>query len=140
MPRMKNNGKSMKNISIPGPGTFSFSGIRPEKLGATEYTLVSIVVDETGSVMDFADDLLKTVKSIVKACARHPRADNLLIRLLSFNDQITEIHGFKPLTNINVNDYDPFDPAGMTALYDAAYSAVGATLTYAKMLTDQDLK
>lgn len=138
MPRMTDTDDSMKNISIPGPGTFTFSGIRPEKLGATEYTLVTIVVDETGSVMDFADELLETVKSIVKACAKHPRADNVLLRVLSFNDQVKEIHGFRQLININADDYDPFEPAGMTALYDATYSAVGGTLTYAKMLTDQD--
>ena len=137
MPRMTDN-NNMNNINIPGPGTFTFSGIRPEKLGATEYTLVTIVVDETGSVADFADELLKTVRSIVKACAGHPRADNLLIRLLGFNDQIKEVHGFRPLTGINADDYDPFQPAGMTALYDAVYSAIGATLTYAKILTDQD--
>ena len=138
MPRMMPLNDEMEVTRIPGPGTFQFSAVRPENLGATEYTLVSIVVDETSSVSGFAKDLLKTVKSIVEACKKNPRAENLMIRLMSFNDTQTEIHGFKPLSLINVNDYSPFHPSGMTALYDAAYSAVGATLMYAKLLTDQD--
>lgn len=125
-------------INIPGPGNFQFSAIRPEKLGATEYTLVTIVVDVTGSVTNFADDLLKCVKSIVEACQKSPRAENLMLRLITFNENIQEIHGFKPLIDINVNDYDSFNPRGMTALYDATFSSIVSTLMYAKNLIDQD--
>lgn len=138
MPRMMPTDDNMQITKIPGPGTFQFSAVRPEHLGATEYTLVSIVVDETGSVAGFANDLLKTVKSIVEACKKSPRAENLMIRLTSFNDSQREIHGFKPLSAISINDYKAFVPSGMTALYDATYAAVGATLMYAKTLTDQD--
>ncbi|MEZ4527349.1 MAG: hypothetical protein R2941_15630 [Desulfobacterales bacterium] len=65
-------------------------------------------MDETGSVASFAKDLLKTVKSIVEACKKSPRAENLMIRLTSFNEAQREIHGFKPLSAINVNDYKAF--------------------------------
>jgi hypothetical protein len=88
----------METGRVPGPGTFEFSGVRPEKLGATEYTLVTVVVDETGSVSAFADELLRCVRAIVEACASSPRADNLLLRLVTFNDRVAEIHGFRPLT------------------------------------------
>jgi len=138
MPRMMPITDDMQITKIPGPGTFQFSAVRPENLGATEYTLVTIVVDETSSVYNFASDLLKTVKSIVEACQKSPRAENLMIRLVSFNDVQTEIHGFKPLSSIKIRDYKPFKPDGMTALYDATYSAVGATLMYAQTLTNQD--
>lgn len=137
MPKMM-PADDMDVTQIPGPGTFQFSAVRPENLGATEYTLVSIVVDETGSVFHFATELLNTVKSIVEACQKSPRAENLMIRLLSFNDKVTEIHGFKPLSTINPKDYKPFNPDGITALYDAVYSSVSATLLYAKLLSDQD--
>jgi len=125
-------------IDVPGPGNFQFSAIRPEKLGATEYTLVTMVIDVTGSVRRFADELLNCVKSIVQACQKSPRVENLMLRFITFNEDLHEIHGFKPLSEINVNDYKPFDPVGMTALYDATYSGVGSTLTYAKSLIDQD--
>lgn len=140
MPRMiaPTNNDEMMVSQVPGPGTFQFSGTRPENLGATEYTLVTIVVDETSSVAAFADELLRTVQSIVAACRRNPRADNLMVRLVRFNHDQTEVHGFKPLPAIDPAAYDRFRPNGMTALYDATYAAVGATLTYAAVLSAQD--
>lgn len=124
--------------NIPGPGTFQFSAVRPENLGATEYTLVTVVVDTTGSVRDFAGDLLKMVKNIVGACRKSPRADNLMLRLVTFNANVIEAHGFKPLNTIQENDYNDFNPTGMTALYDAAFSSIAATIQYAQTLVDQD--
>ena len=125
-------------INIPGPGNFQFSAVRIEDLGATEYTLVTIVVDISGSVIGFANELLSCIKSIVGACQKSPRAENLLIRLLTFNNEVFEIHGFKNLGDIVVDDYDELRPDNMTALFDATYDGVGATLEYAKQLVDQD--
>lgn len=125
-------------INIPGPGNFQFSAVRIEDLGATEYTLVTIVCDISGSVIRFADELMRCIKTIIGASQKSPRAENLLLRLLLFNDELFEIHGFKNLSEIDVSSYDPLEPDCMTALYDATYDAVGATLEYAKRLIDQD--
>ncbi len=136
MPRLNNN--NMQTIQIPGPGTFAFSAVRLDDLGATEYTLVTVVVDVTSSVIPFAKDLLACLKKIVEACAKNPRADNLLLRVLAFNTKLKEIHGFKTLVDVDPRNYKPFRPQGMTALYDATYSGVSATLEMAKRLTRQD--
>jgi hypothetical protein len=119
-----------------GPGTFQFSGTRIEHLGATEYTLVTIVLDISGSVYNSADDLLKMVKTIIEACQKSPRSENLMIRYLTFNQNINEIHGFRLLKDIDVNDYEDLAPDGYTALFDASYDAVGATVDYSARLVD----
>jgi hypothetical protein len=138
MPKLMTD--NMDLTKLPGGGGFQFSHIRPENLGATEYTLVSIVCDITGSVNGFQDDLLKCVKTVVDACKKSPRAENLLIRFTIFNNivGISEIHGFKLLSMIDPNDYKPFKPNGMTNLFDASYESIGATLAYSKNLMDQD--
>jgi uncharacterized protein YegL len=125
-------------IKIAGAGNFQFSAIRIEDLGATEYSLVTIVCDVSGSVETFKDGLLKMIKTVVAACKKNPRAENLLLRLLVFNSQITEIHGFKELSSIDPDKYDPLNPDGFTALFDASYDGVGATLEFAKRLIEQD--
>lgn len=137
MPRLMATGDNQV-INIPGPGSFQFSAVRIEDLGASEYTLVTIVVDISGSVIRFANELLNCIKSIVGACQKSPRAENLLIRLLTFNDNVYEIHGFKNLADIDVAAYKPLEPDNMTALFDATYDGVGASLEYAKQLVDQD--
>jgi uncharacterized protein YegL len=125
-------------INIPGPGNFQFSAVRIEDLGATEYTLVTMVVDISGSVIGFANELLNCIKMIVKACQKSPRAENLLIRLLLFNDEIFEIHGFKNLSEINPDEYEELDPDRFTALFDATFDAIGATMEFSKRLVEQD--
>lgn len=125
-------------IQVAGPGNFQFSAVRIENLGATEYSLVTIVCDVSGSVASFQDGLLKMVKAVVAACKKNPRSDNLLLRFLTFNDKITEVHGFKELNSINPDEYQPLNPDGFTALFDATYDGVGATLEFAKRLIEQD--
>jgi uncharacterized protein YegL len=134
MPKFDN----MQTINVPGGGNFQFSAIRPEELGATEYTLVTIVVDITASVASFSEELLKTLKSVISACQHSPRTENLMVRLLLFNEKRHEVHGFIPLSQIDVNAYKALKCSGATALYDAVYDAVSATNMYAQTLFTQD--
>jgi len=130
----------MDTMTIPGGSNFQFSAVRPEKLDASEYTLVTLALDISGSVEPFKDELLAMVRAIVNACKKHPRSENLVFRLLYFDSEVKEIHGFKLLNDIDPdNDYQPIDPRFMTALFDATYDAVGATLHYAEALLQQDL-
>jgi uncharacterized protein YegL len=125
-------------IKLPGAGNFQFSAVRIDELGASEYTLATVIVDASGSVHAFANQLILTVKSIVEACRKSPRAENLLLRVLYFNNQIYEVHGFKNLSEIELDNYDDFTPTGMTCLFDATYDGIGATLEYSKRLVNQD--
>jgi uncharacterized protein YegL len=140
MPKLMQTDVNLETYKIAGAGSFQFSAIRPEDLGATEYTLATIVLDITGSVSAFASDLLNMVKVVVESCKKSPRSENLLLRLVTFNYnyKIVENHGFKLLSLIDLNDYKPFKCEGMTALFDASYESIGATLTYSKTLIDQD--
>lgn len=124
-------------------GNFTFQGARIEHLGATEYTLVTIAVDETGSVSGFEKELRESLITAVEACKKSPRSDNLLVRVITFSsvydNGVNEIHGFKPLAEIDPkDDYPDLRPGGMTPLCDACYSAVGAMNAYGKQLSDSD--
>lgn len=140
MPRMMTD--TMETEKIGGTQAFQFSATRIERLGATEYTLVTVAVDVTGSTEDFAEELRKCLITAVESCKKSPRSNNLLLRVILFSSSlkngIEEVHGFKPLAEIDPNQYPQFNPHGSTPLYDAAFSAVGATNTYAKKLMDQD--
>jgi hypothetical protein len=119
---------------------FTFQATRIGDLGATEYTLVTITVDTTGSVAGFSRQLLDMLVMSVESCRRSPRSNNLLVRVVEFNSTIgaSEIHGFVPLTNIDTSAYAAFRPRGATPLYDATYNSIGAMLDYGKQLADND--
>ncbi|MGK0290187.1 MAG: putative secreted protein [bacterium] len=136
MPRMDIQDPDMQVLNANG--NFQFSAVRPEKLEATEYTLVTIVVDTTGSVWDFADELLNSLKTVIQSCKKSPRSENLMVRVTNFNNKITEVHGFKLLSMIDENKYPKIDPSGSTALYDATEDGISSVVTYAQDLVDQD--
>jgi uncharacterized protein YegL len=119
---------------------YGFSGTRVEELEASEYTLVTLVFDRSGSTAGFRDEMKKAVDKVVEACQKSPRADNLMFRLCEFSDDFHERHGFVKLSTIGTNDYDELMTAdgGMTALYDAAENSISASEAYALTLTQND--
>lgn len=125
-------------------GNFAFSGIRTDRLGASEYTLATTAVDETGSTVDFRDLLVAMMKTSVAGCKGNARSGNILMRAVSFGSQhrdsggVNEFHGFLPLDQIDTALYDKLDPSGLTPLYDVTYSVVAATNAYGKRLRDDD--
>jgi hypothetical protein len=126
-----------------GGSNFNFSSIKIEHLGATEYSLVTIAVDVTGSVRDFADLLREMLITVVKACKKSPRAENMLIRVIRFSSMfqngVDEIHGFKLFKDIDPDkDYPELHGGGMTPLCDACFSCFGAMNEYGKKLVDND--
>lgn len=119
-------------------GNFRFSGVRPEKLGAPEYTLATIVMDKTGSLSGFESQLVDMKRAIVEACKRDPRSEFLMLRSVWFNSSVDEEHGFVELADVDPSQFANPDVSGLTALYDAAYSSIAASNEYAKILRDQD--
>ena len=128
-----------QNLETLSAGNYKFSATKIAKLGASEYTLATMVIDASGSVIGFSAALEQAVKTIFKAMEKSPRKDNLMLRLTQFNDVLGEIHGFKLLNSITERDYDnALNIGGSTALFDAVDEAIVATSTYGKQLNGQD--
>lgn len=135
MPKL--NDASMENVQTNT--SFTYSATRLADLGATEYTLATIMVDVSGSVGAFQGEMEACLQEVIKACKYSPRADNLMLRVLTFNDKVTEMHGFKLLSNCDVNDYrSSLRCGGNTALFDATLNGIQAMGDYAKSLTKND--
>jgi uncharacterized protein YegL len=132
------NDIGMDQQSLPS-GNYGYSATRLDDLGAAEYTLVTIVNDASPSVSSFVKQMEKALQEIVKACKHSPRADNLLVRLVTFSRDMQEAHGFKLLERCHLDDYRNILKVGSaTALYDAAENAITANTAYARQLTDAD--
>lgn len=125
---------------VTAQNNFGYTGTRLSALGACEYTLATIVVDESGSTEPFRDYMEKAVQEAVAACQRDPRADNLLVRVVAFDSKVREIHGFKLLSSINLGDYIGClkKTGGQTALYDATTGAIEAAASYGATLVASD--
>ena len=137
MPKLQDDA-AMENHSIGG-SHFQFSGTRIDDLGATEYTLGIIAIDRSGSTGGYIRQMEAAVAEVVKACRKSPRADNMMLRVVTFDHLLSEMHGFKPLPNCNESDYlNVLRSGGSTALHDAVYEAVKSAITYGKQLVARD--
>lgn len=132
---------NLEQINLPG-NHYGYSAVTNfNKLGASAYTLVQLIVDESGSVGPYQTEMEKCLQEVIQSCRLSPNADNLMVRLVTFSDQMREVHGFKPLENCNVDDYkNSLNTGGMTALFDAADNSILAATDYAKKLYDADFE
>jgi uncharacterized protein YegL len=118
--------------------TYGYSGTRLDDLSCSEYTLVAVATDQSGSVSRFRSDLEACLGEIVRACRRHPRAEQVMLRLSAFDGGLHELHGFKPLPTLDPADYaGVLHTGGATALHDAALNAIGAVRSYGDTLSGQ---
>lgn len=132
------NDITLDEVDLPN-SNYGYSATRIEDLGATEYTVATIACDVSGSTSGFTMEMEAAITRIVGACKFSPRADNLLLRLVEFDDSLDEIHGFKLLENCNAGDYaGRLRAGGSTALYDATENAVSAILSYGQQLSTND--
>lgn len=118
---------------------YGYSATRIGDLGATEYTLATVICDVSGSTSPFVSEMEAAIKRIVRACKYSPRADNLLLRIVQFDTTPGELHGFKLLETVHEAAYDgALSSGGATALYDATINAVAATASYGAHLANHD--
>ena len=63
MPKLGDNIEGFRT-----PNNFGFSGVRADELEASEYTLVTIVVDCSYSIDPFRAELVQCLKTIFQTC------------------------------------------------------------------------
>lgn len=120
---------------------YGYSAAEIDDLGATEYTLVTIAIDESSSVSTFKNEMISCIQEVIKSCKYSPRSDYLLVRLVAFNGSMREIHGFKQLIDCDPDDYaDAINPCGSTALFETTRNVISATNDYAKQLASSDFE
>jgi len=123
-------------------GGFEYTNVAIEKLDSTTYTLGTLVIDVTGSLRGFEDQLRMIAERIVEKLKDEDTAKNILWRVVIFSSAVgvEELHGFRLLQDIDpARDYPTLHCGGMTNLYDATGSAIEATLVEGKRLYDEEL-
>jgi len=141
MPKL--NDTNLQNFS---GGHFGYSGtkmVELEKIG-NQFSLANIVVDDTGSIFDFKDKLEFAIKESIRALQLSPRANNILVRVTAFstsiNNNLQEIHGWRLLSSINLDDYSGIlSASGFTPLNDATIDGLDAINNYATECANQNI-
>jgi hypothetical protein len=119
--------------------SYGFSKTRLADFQSSEYTLVDIWADASGSVDGHQASIESAIQTAVESCRKSPRADNLLIRFGVFGSNVVIIHDYKLLKEIKPDEYrNSIVPRGMTALREAASQMFCGFRDAAKSLRDHD--
>jgi uncharacterized protein YegL len=132
---MNDGSQNMASFMVPGGG-YGYTGMRVDAIQCPDNTVATGLLDESGSTTSFARPMELCVKEVIKSLRSSPRADNLLYRHTHFGSRFREIHGFKALPQINVDDYDGcYQPGGCTTLFDSEIKVIQSTRDYCAQQT-----
>jgi uncharacterized protein YegL len=124
---------------VPVVNNFAFSATNINDLGADAYTLFGLILDKSGSVGGFENEIETCTQNVIKGCQNAPRADNMLVRTLTFDRNIDVVHDFKLLNDCAPNNYKGIITAGSTtSLYDASVNIVESVAAAGKDLMSKD--
>ena len=86
-------------------GTFGFSAVPLDELDAAQFTLATIVCDRSTSTSGFQDDMEEALKSTIKALKSHAQSDQMMVRVVAFDNDMEEVHGFISVQAIDEDQY-----------------------------------
>lgn len=112
------------------------AGKRAEEVDATEVTLVTVVIDDSGSIAAkrLVDAVREGQNALVRALSGSKQQDSILIAQWKLGHTAELIHSYVPVTDAVMLDQRNYNPASGTALYDVWMAALASNIAYAQTL------
>jgi len=115
------------NLITPG---FGFDNFDPTEIQTDEVILVTIACDISPSMEDKVDDLNSAFSEFIAEMQRSHVSSKLMVKIIEFNENVVDRTGFQPIVNIDASHVTFIPKGSSTALGDAAFKAVEATVKY----------
>ena len=108
---------------------YNFGNYNPQDIEVADTINAIFVVDTSGSVLDYADELNSALNEFTVRMQKSHAAPNLFVSIVEFNDKINVTTGFQPISAINPIDIRS-RIGGTTALYKACAVSLKNALDY----------
>jgi uncharacterized protein YegL len=122
--------------TLQGFGNVQITNFDPSNVATDDVILVTFVIDKSGSVGSFVNDLNDVLNQFVDEIGKSHVSDKVLVQTILFNGDIEVVHGFKPITEVAKFD---INTRGTTALFDATRFALENAINYKTDLSNQGL-
>jgi uncharacterized protein YegL len=109
-----------------------------EDLTATDVTLVTLLIDASGSIADrgLEQAVRDGENALIDAFSGAKEKDSVLLALWTFNDSQKVVHSYVPVDDATRLDSRNYRAGGATRLYDTWCDALTANVAYAQRLRD----
>jgi hypothetical protein len=112
-------------------------GLAADGLDTADATLVSIVLDMSGSMESHRQTVIDAYNAMMTALAGAKAAGSILVSTWAFSDTATLLSSYEAAPRKPKLDKALYAPNGMTALYDAVLAAMTGLVTYGQRLWDE---
>ena len=110
-------------------------GIPLNQLASNDITLVMNIIDRSGSMYEYAPDLINAYNNqYLAAMTASASADDILVSAILFDSRINLLHGYLNLADAPQLSADNYAPHDATALYDAVAAGISNMTLYAQQL------
>lgn len=113
---------------------FGFGNFSPDDIQEDEAILVVISRDISPSVKPFEKELNDAFEAFMIEMQGSHVASKLMVKIIDFNETVTEKTGFMPIKNMDLNNFHLKASGNSTALVDAAYKGVTSVIDYREKL------
>ena len=121
--------------NLHGPAVATAVHTPLDQLTSNDVTLAMNIIDMSGSMAAYANDLIRAYNQDYLAAMRHsPAADDILVSTILFHDETQMLHGYLPLPDAQPLDNQIYVPDNSTALYDAVAAGMTNMILYAQQL------
>lgn len=126
----------LDDISLSG-----CQGIDIDDIDSEEVTLVSVIIDASGSMYDHRDAVIKAYREFfLQPLKKAKNAESILASLWIFSkggsSSTRLIHGYTPIPQCPELTENEYSPDGSTPLYDAVMNGLTGIITYGQSLRD----
>lgn len=117
------------------------AGVDIDDIDAEEVTLVTVILDGSGSMYEWVDEVLKSYREKFLGPLRGAKnAEAILVSVLIFSggrgEKVRLIHGYTPVPDCPELTENDYEPDGSTPLYDGTWNGLTGLVSYGQHLRD----
>jgi len=117
----------MEEFNFQSSMGLNFANFDPSAIQSSETINVTFVIDRSGSVSDYVDDLNNVLNDFLHELQRSHVSDRVMMQIIEFDSQVEVKSAFHPIAD--VKDFN-ITPRGCTALYAAMLAGLENAVAY----------
>lgn len=124
-----------ETVSMNQPGfNFNFNNFNPEEIETEQTINIVFAIDVSPSISPYQDELNNSLNEFYEEMQKSHVADQILVSIVTFNEDVKVETGFQPISNIPSANYKGH--GWSTSLYDGTLAALENAVKYREDLED----
>jgi uncharacterized protein with von Willebrand factor type A (vWA) domain len=126
--------------NLNGQAGLGCVGAQVDDLNSDEATLLSVIIDASGSMQAVRDGVIDSFNAMTRALHDSKAHDSILMSAWLFDSAPRLLYGYTPIDSVTDLTTRDYNPNGGTALYDAALDGLTGMVAYGQELRNNGIR